>query len=130
MSLEPNGYVGLFITPFDQETIEGFVATWIDRFGSVEQTLGTGAQVLTQKILSIDDLGWKEKDLQFRVLYGEQFAWVYLTKGRRVIETSGLVPVQGSALCHDVLEGLAGCCEIIDERNDRRLDQLEAEGLM
>lgn len=130
MSLERSGYVGLFISDLNQEIIERFVTTWLERFGTLEQTLGGGSQVLTQKILRIQDLDWKQNDLQFRVLHGEQFAWIYLTRGRRVIETSGLIPHQGTSLSHDVLKNLPGCCEIIDERNDRRLDQLEAEGLM
>ena len=53
-----------------------------------------------------------------------------ITLDGRVVETSGLSLQADALLCRDVLENLPECEEIIDERNDRRLDQLEAQGLM
>lgn len=129
MSLERCGYVGIFREPLDESKIEELVLRWLERFGHVEQTLGSGAQPLTSVIHKGEDLRW-EKNMQFRVSSGEQFAWLYLTKDRHVIETSGLTPHQGSTLCRDVLVDMPGCNEVIDDRNDKRLDQLEAEGLM
>lgn len=127
--MERAGYVGLFNEPFGRPQVEAVVQSWLDRFGSVEQTAGTGAQALTLPVRAVADIVW-QKDLQFRVLSGQQFAWVYLTMEHRVVETSGLTPVGGVALCHDVLAEVPGCREIINERNNERLDQLEKLGLM
>ena len=129
VSMERAGYVGLFNEPFGHPQVEAIVQSWIDRFGSVEQTAGTGAQILTLPVRAVADLVW-QKDLQFRILSGHQFAWVYVTMERRVVETSGLAPPGGDALCHDVLVDAPGCREIINERNDERLEQLEKLGLM
>ena len=67
--------------------------------------------------------------LQFRVIQGGDFAWAYLTRGRRVIETTGL-PQEKIALCLDMLLELPGVTEIVDQHDDRRLDELERDGLM
>ena len=130
MSLERRGFVGLFKEPLGRQRIGELVLLWIERFGRVEQTIGGGSQVLAQAVHSVKDVVWEEKDLQFRVIAGEQFTWIYITQDHYVIETSGLVPEQGSFLCRDVLMDLCDCKEIIDENNDRRLDELEARGLM
>ena len=127
--LERQGFVGLFSEPLAKPRIEEIVSLWIERFGNVEQILGKIGQVLTVKIQSTSDLIW-EKDLQFRILHGEQFAWVYLTMDRYIIETSGLVSENASSLCRDVFKNLDGCKEIIDEHNNRRLDELETQGLL
>ncbi len=129
MSLERKGYVGLFAEPLNRERIAELVMLWIERHGSVEQIFGAGGQVLTQRVHAVGELMW-EDNLQFRIVAGEQFAWIYMTINRQVVETSGLIPESGDALCRDVLEELPGCCEIIDDHNDRRLDELEAKGLM
>jgi hypothetical protein len=129
MSMDRQGFVGLFAEPLTQQKVYELVVLWLERFGSVEQTYGNSRQALTHPIRSADDIIW-ENNLQFRVLFGEQFAWIYITLNRFVIETSGLVSDHASALCRDVLENVSGCVEIINERNDKRLDDLEAKGLM
>lgn len=129
MSLERKGFIGLFLERLDRDCIQEIVLLWIDRYGSIEQTVGGGNQVLTQVIRSVSNLSWEE-NMQFRILSGEQFAWVYLTQNHCVIETTGLSSENGNSLCRDVLVDLPGCIEIIDEHNDRRLDELEAKGLM
>ena len=129
MSLEHKGFVGLFAEPLKRSCIEELVSLWLKRYGKLEQTVGNGSQVLTQMIYSLADLSWNE-NLQFRVLCGEQFAWIYLTQDRYVIETSGLIFEGSASLCRDVLVDLPGCNEIIDEHNDHRLDELETQGLM
>lgn len=129
MSLERAGYVGLFQEPLDRERIAGVVRSWIDRFGAIEQTAGNGPHALTLPVRNVSDIVW-QRDLQFRILSGGQFAWIYMTMDRRVVETSGLAPKSGASLCRDVLDGAPGCGEIIDERNEARLDQLEKLGVM
>lgn len=129
MNIERKGFVGRFKEPLGPENIVEIVEFWLAHFGSVEQTIGQGGQVLTQSVRTIDDVVW-EDNLQFRILAGEQFSWVYLSESSYVIETSGLALGNGALLCRDVLTDLPGCIEIIDDNNDRRLDQLEAEGLM
>lgn len=130
MMLERTGFVGLFSKPLQRKQIEELALVWLETYGALEQTVGGGSQVLTHVIRSPADLTW-EKDLQFRIVSGDQFVWIYLTQDRQVIETTGLAGSGGGdCLCRDVLENLPGCCEIINERNDRRLDELEAKGLM
>jgi hypothetical protein len=67
--------------------------------------------------------------LQFRVIQGDDVSWAYLTRNRRVIETTGL-PNEKIALCLDILLELTGVTEIVDQSDDRRLDELERDGLM
>ena len=67
--------------------------------------------------------------LQFRVIQGDDFCWAYLTRNRRVIETTGL-PNEKIPLCLDILLELSGVTEIVDQSDDRRLDELERDGLM
>lgn len=129
MSLEHKGYVGLFGEPLKKDLIKEIIDLWLERYGAVEQASGNSYQIVTSTIHQSRDIIW-EKNLQFRVLCGEQFAWVYITLDRFVIETSGLFQQEGALLCHDVLKELPGCEEIIDERNDSRLDELEKFGLM
>ena len=129
MSLEHQGYVGLFEERLTRRRIEELVELWIERFGSVEQAAGSSHQVSTFTIRSVSEIIW-ENDLQFRILAGEQFAWIYVTPNQRVIETSGLASADGLALSRDILCDTPGCIEIIDEHNDRRLDDLESQGLL
>ncbi|MEI9998410.1 MAG: hypothetical protein WDO13_04235 [Verrucomicrobiota bacterium] len=70
-----------------------------------------------------------EPHLQFRVLNGDQFAWVYVSVDRRAIETTGFQDAEIS-LCLDVLLELPGVAEVIDERNQRRLEELERAGII
>ena len=124
-----HGYVGLFEKALTDETIRLCVDSWLARFEKVEQACpGAGAGALTMAVNNSADV-LNEEHLQFRVLMGGDFAWIYLTKNRRIIETTGL-PNREISLCLDALLELPGILEIIDQRDDRRLDQLEAEGLM
>jgi hypothetical protein len=128
--MDRRGFVGVFSEPLRQERIQEIVMLWISRFGLVEQTVGKNGQALTLKIRSEQDIMWDD-DLQFRIASGEQFSWVYVTRDRFVMETTGLCPPGGDdLLCRDVLTNVSGCEEIIDEKNDRRLEELEKQGLM
>jgi len=129
MSLEHRGYVGLFSEKLDRRRIGELVTLWVERFGSIEQIAGNSNQVATVTIRLASDVVW-QKDLQFRILSGEQFAWIYITLDHQAIETTGLAPHRGDSLSRNVLVELPGCIEIIDEHNDHRLDELEAQGLM
>ena len=123
------GFVGLFAEPFTRATVGAFVGVWLGGGYQVEQVCpGTAAGNTTISIKEPSDILW-EQNLQFRVLNDVTFSWAYLTLGRRVIETSGL-PDEGNILPLEVLADLPGLTEVIDQINERRLDQLEAEGLM
>ncbi|MCX6934866.1 MAG: hypothetical protein NTZ01_01510 [Verrucomicrobia bacterium] len=98
-------------------------------FEKVEQVCpGIPAGYSTITLTSVDEL-LKSDHLQFRILQGDDFVWAYLTRGRRVIETTGL-PNEKIALCLDILLELPGITEIVDQADDRRLDELERDGLM
>jgi hypothetical protein len=101
----------------------------MSRFQRVEQVVpGTQAGNTTITLANSGEL-LKADHLQFRVIQGDDFAWAYLTRGRRVIETTGL-PHEKIALCLDILLELPGITEIVDQHDDRRLDELERDGLM
>ena len=123
------GYVAIFSEPHTDATIRLILQSWLDRFERVEQVIpGAQAGNSTVTLASPQDL-LPSDHLQFRVLLGGDFTWAYLTRGRRVIETTGL-PSEKIALCLDILLELTGITEIVDQSDDRRLDELERDGLM
>lgn len=123
------GYVAVFAQAHSDASIRGILESWLSRFERVEQVVpGTQAGNTTIRVTQPDEL-LKSDHLQFRVIQGEDFAWAYLTRGRRVIETTGL-PNEKLALCLDILLELPGVTEIVDQHDDRRLDELERDGLM
>lgn len=122
------GYVGLFKDPLTGDNVREFVASWLERFERVEQVSGGGAGAVTVRIESVEQI-IKEDHQQFRVLMGDDFAWVYVSKGNYVIETTGM-PADDISVCLDVLLELPGLVEVIDQKDDKRLDELEAKGLM
>ena len=123
------GYVGLFTEELTQGQITEFALCWLNLFDRVEQVYpGKDAGTATFTVHRIEDILW-DKNLQFRVIAGDDFAWIYANLGQRVMETSGLPEAGNLAPLHALLE-LPGLEEIIDQANERRLDQLEAEGLL
>lgn len=123
------GYVAVFSQAHTDASIRAILDSWLSRFERVEQVVpGTQAGNTTVTLANPDEL-LKSDHLQFRVIQGQDFAWAYLTRGRRVIETTGL-PNEKIALCLDILLELPGVTEIVDQHDDRRLDELERDGLM
>ncbi len=123
------GYVAIFSEPHTDATIRLILQSWLDRFERVEQVIpGAQAGNSTVTLASPQEL-LPSDHLQFRILLGGDFTWAYLTRGRRVIETTGL-PSEKIALCLDILLELNGITEIVDQSGDRRLDELERDGLM
>ena len=124
-----HGYVAVFAEPHTDDSIRKILESWLARFEKVEQVVpGVQAGNTTTAIQQPLDLTPADH-LQFRVIQGGDFAWAYLTRGRRVIETTGL-PQEKIALCLDILLELPGVTEIVDQHDDRRLDELERDGLM
>ena len=123
------GYVAVFAHPHTDDSIQEILDSWMSRFERVEQVVpGTQAGNTTITLANSGEL-LKADHLQFRVILGQDFAWAYLTRGRRVIETTGL-PNERIALCLDILLEITGVTEIVDQHDDRRLDELERDGLM
>ena len=123
------GYVAVLAEPHTDDSIRKIIESWLARFERVEQVVpGVQAGNTTTAIESPKDL-IPSDHLQFRVIQGGDFAWAYLTRGRRVIETTGL-PHEKISLCLDILLELPGVTEIVDQHDDRRLDELERDGLM
>jgi len=123
------GYVAVFTEPHTDDSIRHLLESWLARFEKVEQVVpGIQAGNTTTAIQSPQDL-IPSDHLQFRVIQGQDFAWAYLTRGRRVIETTGL-PQEKISLCLDILLEQPGVTEIVDQHDDRRLDELERDGLM
>jgi hypothetical protein len=124
-----HGYVAVFAEPHSDDSIRNILESWLARFEKTEQVIpGVQAGNTTTAIQQPQDL-IPADHLQFRVIQGGDFAWAYLTRGRRVIETTGL-PQEKIALCLDILLELPGVTEIVDQHDDRRLDELERDGLM
>ena len=123
------GYVGLFAEALTQAHIGEFANCWLSLFDRVEQVYpGKEAGAATFTVRTVEDILW-DKNLQFRVIEGDDFAWIYAHLGGRVIETSGLPHAENMAPLHALVE-LPGLEEVVDQVNERRLDQLEAEGLL
>jgi hypothetical protein len=124
-----SGYVGIFSSPFDQVQVRACVASWLERFEKVEQIPPQSPhEVATLSVGTPDEILWG-KNLQFRVLNGPEFTWVYLTLERNAMETTGLLADEVS-LCLDVLLELPGLVEVVPHTNERRLDELEAAGFL
>lgn len=120
------GFVAVFERDLGQGQIGEIVASWLQRFEKVEQVIpGMDG---TLEVAEPSEIMW-EPHLQFRVLNGDQFAWVYVSVDRRAIETTGFQDAEIS-LCLDVLLELPGVAEVIDERNQRRLEELERAGII
>ncbi len=122
----PKGFVAVFQEDLGRPKISECVASWLERFEKVEQVIPKMEGTLEVK--ETRDIMW-EPNLQFRVLNGEQFAWVYVSLDKRAMETTGFQDAEIS-LCLEVLLELPGVAEVIDERNQRRLDELEKAGII
>ena len=120
------GFIAVFEEALDRASISESVASWLERFEKVEQVVPRMEGTLEVKEPS--EIMW-EPNLQFRVLNGEQFAWVYVSLDKRAMETTGFQDAEIS-FCLEVLLELPGVAEVIDEKNQRRLDELEKAGII
>jgi hypothetical protein len=120
------GFVAVFERDLAKANIAECVASWIERFEKVEQVIPNGDGTLEVK--EPGEIMW-ESNLQFRVLNADQFAWVYVSLDRRAMETTGFQDAEIS-FCLEVLLELPGIAEIVDEKNQRRLDELEKAGII
>ncbi|PTY03949.1 hypothetical protein DB346_02745 [Verrucomicrobia bacterium LW23] len=126
------GFVAILSAPLSRAHVAECAASWLERFERLEQVTPEPGSVATIGLKKVEDIMW-ENNMQFRVLNGEEFAWIYLTLDKRCIETSGLpapLPDDAIALCLDVLLELPGVTTVVDQANERRLEELEAEGLL
>ena len=119
--MDRKGFIAVFEKELDRAHISECVASWLERFEEVEQVIPKMEGTLEVKEPS--EIMWEE-NLQFRVTNGQQFAWVYMTMNKRGVETTGFQDAEIS-LCLEVLLELPGVAEVIDEKNQRRLDELE-----
>ena len=124
--MERKGFIAIFETGLGKKEISECLASWIERFEKVEQVVPGMEGTLEVKEPS--EIMW-EPNLQFRVMNGEQFAWVYVSLDRRAIETTGFQDAEIS-FCLEVLLELPGIAEVVDEKNQRRLDELEKAGII
>jgi hypothetical protein len=120
------GFIAVFESALDRKRISECVASWLDRFEKVEQVVPCMSGTLEVK--EPREIMW-EPNQQFRVLKGDQFAWVYVSLDRRAMETTGFQDAEIS-FCLEVLLELPGVAEVIDEKNQRRLDELEKAGII
>jgi len=124
--MNQKGFVAVFERDLAQADIAECVTSWLERFEKVEQVIPNMEGTLEVKAL--DEIMW-EPNLQFRVLNGDQFAWVYVSVDKRAMETTGFQDAEIS-FCLEVLLELPRVAEIVDEKNQRRLDQLERAGII
>jgi hypothetical protein len=124
--MNQKGFVAVFERDLTKANIAECVASWIERFEKVEQVIPNMDGTL--EVQEPEQIMW-EPNLQFRVVDGEQFAWVYVSADKRAMETTGFQDAEIS-LCLEVLLELPSVAEIIDEKNQRRLDELERAGII
>ena len=120
------GFIAVFEKALTKADISECVLSWLERFEKVEQVIPNMEGTLEVK--EPGELMW-EPNLQFRVINGEQFAWVYVSLDRRAMETTGFQDAEIS-FCLEVLLELPGIAEVIDEKNQRRLEELERAGII
>jgi hypothetical protein len=124
--MNQKGFVAVFERNLTKANIAECAASWIERFEKVEQVIPNMDGTLEVK--EPEEIMW-EANLQFRVVNGEQFAWVYVSVDKRAMETTGFQDAEIS-LCLEVLLELPSVAEVIDEKNQRRLDELERAGII
>jgi hypothetical protein len=124
--MEKKGFIAVFGKPFTRERVADCVASWLDRFEKVEQI--APATEFTLEMLEAKDIIW-DTNLQFRVSNADLFAWVYITLDKATMETTGFADAEIS-FCLQVLLELPDTVEIVDEKNQRRLDELEKAGVI
>jgi hypothetical protein len=120
------GFIAVFESALGKAEIAACVVSWLERFEKVEQVI-PGMEG-TLEVKQADEIMW-EPNLQFRVLNGDQFSWVYVSLDKRAMETTGFQDAEIS-FCLEVLLELPGIAEVIDEKNQRRLDELEKAGII
>ena len=124
--MNQKGFVAVFERDLTKANIAECVASWIERFEKVEQVIPNMDGTL--EVQEPEQIMW-EPNLQFRVVDGEQFAWVYVSVDKRAMETTGFQDAEIS-FCLEVLLELPSVAEIVDEKNQRRLDDLERAGII
>jgi hypothetical protein len=124
--MDKKGFIAIFEAALKRAEISECVASWLERFEKVEQVIPKMEGTLEVKEPS--EIMW-EPNMQFRIIKGEQFAWGYVSLDKRAIETTGFQDAEIS-FCLEVLLELPGVAEVIDEKNQRRLDELEKAGII
>jgi hypothetical protein len=124
--MDKKGFIAVFESELGKPQITECVASWLERFEKVEQVVPKMEGTLEVK--ETRDIMW-EPHLQFRVINGDQFSWVYVSLDKRGMETTGFQDAEIS-FCLEVLLELPGVAEVIDEKNQRRLDELEKAGII
>lgn len=124
--MEKKGFVAVFGKELNRERVGEFVASWLERFEKVEQV--APANEFTLEVKETRDILW-DSNLQFRVSNADQFAWIYITLDKTSMETTGFADAEIS-FCLEVLLELPDVTEIVDEKNQRRLEQLEKAGII
>jgi hypothetical protein len=124
--MEKKGFVAIFKEALDKPRVSECVESWLERFEKVEQV--APANEFTLEVKEARDILW-DSNLQFRVSNGDQFAWIYITLDKAAVETTGFADAEIS-FCLEVLLELPGVAEVVDEKNQRRLDQLEKAGVI
>ena len=120
------GFIAVFEAPLNRARISECVASWLERFEKVEQVVPKMEG--TVEVKEPSEIMW-EPNLQFRVMNGEQFSWIYVSLDKRAMETTGFQDAEIS-FCLEVLLELPDVAEVVDEKNQRRLDELERAGLI
>jgi hypothetical protein len=121
------GFVAVFEEPLNRIKIEEIVGEWLENFEKVEQV--SEKDIATLEVTSIQDITWPSL-LQFRVLNGTQYAWAYLSEGGKVIETTGTPNGEEVSLSLDIVVRLPGVVTVISDKDDKRLDELERQGIL
>src|SRR5271156_2625684 len=93
------GYVAVFERALDRASISECVASWLERFEKVEQVVPRMEGTL--EVREPSEIMW-EQHLQFRVLNGDRFSWVYISLNKPAMETTGFQDAEIS-LCLEVL---------------------------
>jgi hypothetical protein len=124
------GFVAISSRAIDDDVIRDYIRSWLLRFERVEQVSPLDRHGnTTLHIKGIEDYV-PDDQVQFRVLDSGGFAWAYITRSRRAIETTGFADGNEISLCLEILLELPAIDEIIQDTDEARLCALEAEGML
>src|SRR5476651_801444 len=124
--MDKKGFIAVFEAALKRGHVSECVASWLERYEKVEQVIPKMEGTLEVKEPS--EIMW-EPNMQFRVSNGVQFAWVYVSLDKLAMETTGFQDAEIS-FCLEVLLELPNVAEVIDEKNQKRLEQLEKAGII
>ena len=125
--MEKKGFVAIFGQELDRARVSECVDSWLERFEKVEQV--APATEFTLEVKETKDILW-DANLQFRVSQRRSIRLDLCHAGHARPWKPLASPTRKSRSALEVLLELPEVTEIVDEKNQRRLEELEKAGVI